>query len=924
MGSRYHVKIAGQGFLIKPDSYRRTASIDTSLGAQPSAPYSGWRRWHQTNWLGGDGQRSWDAEAQRRGEAGRWRSGYGIEIGEAGRVKLGSPLSPAYIASEDGFEAMIPFRGKLYAAPTSSGKIYCFDGDLWSVAYDTGKSCIRALARHGDQLYAGSGSDGELFIWDGAAWSSALQVAGASAVTCMASYGVWDGNLKATVPRLFLGCSFPGSEARVYQWDGTTLVEAFRCQEATVEAMVLYSERLYVATSDSGNGVQGRVLCFDGRSSSGEWSELFWLSDSYVASWAVFDNLLFCCSGVGGTIWAFDGRRLSEAYSLSATGLEYSEPLRAIAVYAGKLYVGYRHLAEGAALLCKLPAALIGTNRRVTGETWGGELDSARLGWYTPCTTGDEAKPSSAAVYGGYLHLSTNKAGSATIYRKDTGFYRSSGTLETSFFDGGYPETLKLLRSITVGHDKLLPGQQLDVQFALEDSDLFQQVEEFGDIANCDQVLTTADWRPADSLARLRGMPALGFSGKRWGDPAVPHCARKAVSTNPYCPPATITEEVNDSHYEAISEVGGGVAVDVGAGDGLYVHHLFEFDLAGLNPIGIRPKAICYGKGDSFGAPACGAVLRIWNHAASVWDLVGTNLATPQDSEYARTIETVIPSFASYLGPTGKLYLSLRTSNAGSAANPSELGVDLVELGALWEGSGEIVSRPLRLPASESLSSATLTLLSYQLPTGTGLDLFMSVDDGESWEAVESGVPHSFLQSGSTLRWKVRLYTSDGLDTPNIDRLKVDCFTGNWLPVGRSDLEGSASATFGFESGTTARQVAFRVMLKSSEASNTPALTSIALQYALQPETKRRWEMKLLCEGAAGTHLRLLDGSREQKRGRELSQILWQARSIGSVPFEDIDGSLYQVWVEQLEEMLSDAPQERGIQTVARCRLLEC
>ena len=245
-------------------------------------------------------------------------------------------------------------------------------------------------------------------------------------------------------------------------------------------------------------------------------------------------------------------------------------------------------------------------------------------------------------------------------------------------------------------------------------------------------------------------------------------------------------------------------------------------------------------------------------------------------------------------------------------------------LEALWAASGEVVGEALRLPISSSVSEATLTLLSSQTPAGTGIELYMSADDGLHWEAVASGVAHTFAQPGDGLRWKARLASTDGLNTPTLDRLKVDCLTGDWLPLGRSDTEGATSATFAFQQGITARRVAFRIELGGSDPSGSPVLSDLELQYAFRPETKRRWEMELICEGVPGAPLLLLDGSKEGKTGAELSQILWQARVRGITTFEDLDGSSHQAWFEGLEERLSDAAQDRAPQTVARCRLTEC
>ena len=69
--TRYHVSIDGQGFLVRPGSYTRAVQAE-----------SGWKGWEQGDWRRGDGQ---VAQAQ----AGRWRTGYGVDVGTAGRVSLG-------------------------------------------------------------------------------------------------------------------------------------------------------------------------------------------------------------------------------------------------------------------------------------------------------------------------------------------------------------------------------------------------------------------------------------------------------------------------------------------------------------------------------------------------------------------------------------------------------------------------------------------------------------------------------------------------------------------------------------------------------------------------------------------------------------------------------------------------------------------
>ena len=109
--ARYHVKRAGQGYLIRPGGYRR--STTTPYSGEDRSP--GWRRWTQSGWRGGEGQLAWDGRtnpATREGDG--WRAGYGVEIAGSGALGLGSALAISFASQEDGFAAMLAFRGRLY------------------------------------------------------------------------------------------------------------------------------------------------------------------------------------------------------------------------------------------------------------------------------------------------------------------------------------------------------------------------------------------------------------------------------------------------------------------------------------------------------------------------------------------------------------------------------------------------------------------------------------------------------------------------------------------------------------------------------------------------------------------------------------------------------------------------------------------
>ncbi len=474
MAEKHHIAINGSGFLIRPRSYSRQ-NFGGSTG--------GWQSWRQKDWQRGDRQ-------PRQGDDGRWAAGYGVDSSRTGELGLGPVLTLSCDSGEmgeptSGFSTMVLFGDRLVAGESAGGRLYTFDGTNWRLLWNTGQAAVRSMARFGSRLYVGlQGSPGSLYWFDPSTWECNRQftVEGSVAVSALALYWIWDPASKATVQRLFLGCDMTDGGAKVYQWDesSTSPVEVYSCEERHIEAMVVYGGRLYVATSDTGNGTMGRILCFDGRSSSGDWSESLTIGDNYVAGWTTFEGLLYCGSGIGGKIWAFDGRQLAEAYDLSDLGITSSGRLRALAAVGGHLFVGYTHPTEGAAVLQKLPSAGLRTDDSglsveslsqssiLSLQSW------IRLGWSTPSTTGLAGEVGSMASYGGALYLSRDAIGEGQIYRRDPSILRSSGQLDLSEFDGGDPGSLKALRRVVVAHAPLAAGQSITVRVMLDSTGSWQ------------------------------------------------------------------------------------------------------------------------------------------------------------------------------------------------------------------------------------------------------------------------------------------------------------------------------------------------------------------------------------------------------------------------------------------------------------------
>ena len=75
---------------------------------------------------------------------------------------------------------------------------------------------------------------------------------------------------------------------------------------------------------------------------------------------------------------------------------------------------------------------------------------------------------------------------------------------------------------------------------------------------------------------------------------------------------------------------------------------------------------------------------------------------------------------------------------------------------------------------SGSMLSATLTATDVT-PAGTNIDYYMSNDNGTTWEAVTSGVEHTFSSSGTQPKWKALLtHTGDISAIPYISNIAID------------------------------------------------------------------------------------------------------------------------------------------------------
>lgn len=375
-------------------------------------------------------------------------------------VRLGGSVSAPAAPGPDGFAALVAYQGTMYAAASSSGKVYSLSGDVWVESHDTGFTSIRCMVVHEGKLYVGSGGSGALVSYDGAAWAAAAMVAGAAAVAAMASVLV-KGAGGAMSRLLYLGAEYAAGLAKVFSWDGAALAESVALAEPTVESMAVYEGKLYVASSSRAGNYGGRLMVFDALG-AGTWAEVVELPDEYLVSLVAFDGLLWAGGGLRGRVYACDGERLVVACDLGVMGLTAPGNL-ALAVCQGRLFVGAEHPTEGACLVEKLPSwMLVDGGLRVVGAGAKPELALAGLGWSLVSSTEGAGSVRSMGVNRASLYFARDGAGGTARIWKWTGTAsRLAGQMDLAEWSSqGEPAGL---RQVVVEHDPLVAGSSVAI-----------------------------------------------------------------------------------------------------------------------------------------------------------------------------------------------------------------------------------------------------------------------------------------------------------------------------------------------------------------------------------------------------------------------------------------------------------------------------
>lgn len=272
---------------------------------------------------------------------------------------------------------------------------------------------------------------------------------------------------------------------------------------------------------------------------------------------------------------------------------------------------------------------------------------------------------------------------------------------------------------------------------------------------------------------------------------------------------------------------------------------------------------------------------------------------------------------------------------------PGNLAGLAVWRGALWAGviesgstlsllryDGKAWSRPVT--GLTGTDVAALGVFTDQLYVGTvqtgAAKLYrVRADQFAASGNLVSGLIDAGLPGTSKLLRSVTIVTS-AIASPQSVQVEYQLEdTGAWTSLGTLSAVGATTATYGFPASTTCRQVAFRVTLAGTAGAPTsPILYELVLRYVPRPAVQREWELAVLLEGTAELPLVTLDGAAEPLTGVQLTQLLWTAAAAsGTVTYVDLDGTSYQVYVDDLREEVGKIGQRRGYQRVGLVRLVE-
>ncbi|MCC6224714.1 MAG: hypothetical protein IT201_14620 [Thermoleophilia bacterium] len=442
---QYHVTLAGQGYMLDLDGYRRRLATQfapkRSSGARGLGDFLVEDGLRISDWSGGEGYAQLDPAHPER-----YRAGSGLDAySERGALSLGPELTSAFNLGAAGeWTCAAVFDGNLYIG-VSNGDVIKWTGSSASVPMSLSPRVARSMAVFANELYVGNGTDGVVGeLTTGGVWTaSKFTVGSCSGIHAMATF------YRQTAQYLYVGAkgTGPNGIASAYYYDGSALsAKQYDFEETSVDAMFVLGNRLYWLVNTS-NSRRCGIYSVDDSGSGGVYRHHEVLHGNTLVSAAVVDDAAYLGSGTDGQVYRWDGSSLELKKQLATAQNGYATPMRGLVNWQGALWAPYLISVGSLGLLRYDP-----------------RLDA----WSRPSTglTGDE--PMVGVSFLGALYLGTKRGSSPTHVYRTTGKYQASGTTDTGLFDAGLPHVDKVLRTVTILHSALASGQSIQVQYQLE------------------------------------------------------------------------------------------------------------------------------------------------------------------------------------------------------------------------------------------------------------------------------------------------------------------------------------------------------------------------------------------------------------------------------------------------------------------------
>lgn len=463
---KYHIKIAGIGFMLTRDPFsgRHNYGRDQAptfvnkfgAGDPTYRDSSFFPHWVQFNWRNGAKQDDWDDE-------GRFLTSKNIDTTVETKISLSKLLASLQLAAGANVDITcmaIDYSdsNKVFAG-CSNGHVFRYAsgswtdmGDITTTGGGTAGRRINCLffskiglngsrAAGSGQIYAGVGTPAgtggknaaQLYRYDGA-WASAATFSGYDAVTAIAEFNSY----------VYIAL---GGTAVIQSTNTANLATAWTTSKdidypGYIWSLVEYNQRLYAGgghpENTPGSYQLGTLWSFDGYL----WGEVGPFNGTVIKSLRVYDNLLFIGTA-HGQLYVYNRANIDLLYEMPDDTSIYD-----MVVYKDKLYMAVSYRGSDTSENAVYIFDRAGTHRA--------HYDAS-------------IKPLCLLVNGNDLWIGGKDGGNA--YKIDDAHYNATGELQSSYFNANLPNIDKVWFDVSIEMEALPSGGKVEIYYKTDESD---------------------------------------------------------------------------------------------------------------------------------------------------------------------------------------------------------------------------------------------------------------------------------------------------------------------------------------------------------------------------------------------------------------------------------------------------------------------